>query len=108
MIQGKTYVRKTPEGALRVGELDVSLDSVVIAYQQGYSPETVQQLYPALTLEEVYGAIAFYLANQDEVHQYLQRQGQRWHQLREQAAANPDPVVARLRSLAQAANQAAP
>ena len=108
MIQGKTYVRKTEEGALRVGELDVSLDSVVIAYQQGYSTETIQQLYPALTLEEVYGAIAFYLANQDEVHQYLQRQQQRWQQLSGASADNPSPVVARLRSLAQTGNQTAP
>ena len=57
MIQDKTYVRKNEQGAWRVGALDVSLDSVVIAYQQGYSAETIQQLLPALTLEEVYGAI---------------------------------------------------
>lgn len=108
MIQGKTYVRKTEQGALRVGELDVSLDSVVIAYQQGHSAETIQQLYPALTLEEIYGAIAFYLANQDEVHQYLQRQDARWQQLQQSTAAHPNPVVARLRLLSPAGNQAAP
>ena len=108
MIQGKTYVRKNEQGDLRVGELDVSLDSVVIAYRQGYSAEVIQQLYPALTLEEVYGAVAFYLANRDEVDQYLNRQESRWTQLRESVAANASPVVARLRSLAQAANQASP
>ena len=108
MNQPKTYVRKTEQGALRVGELDISVDSVVIAYLQGYSAETIQQLFPALTLEEVYGAIAFYLANQAEVDQYLARQESRWQQLRQSAAASPSPVVARLRSLAQAGNQAAP
>jgi uncharacterized protein (DUF433 family) len=108
MVQGKTYVRENDQGGLRVGELDVSLDSVVIAYQQGHTAETIQQLYPALTLEEVYGAIAFYLANQDEVHQYLQRQTGRWEQLRQTAAQNPSPVVARLRTIAQTGNQAAP
>jgi uncharacterized protein (DUF433 family) len=107
MIQGKSYIRKNEQGALRVGELDVSLDSVVIAYRQGYSAEMIQQLYPALTLEEVYGAVAFYLANQAEVDQYLERQEGRWQQLR-QSAASPSAVVARLRSLAQAGNQAAP
>ena len=56
------------QGALRVGSLGVSLVSVVIAFQQGHSEETIEQLYPALSLEEVYGAIAFYLANRDEVH----------------------------------------
>jgi len=50
----------------------------VIAFQQGHSAETIQQLYPALSLEEVYGAIAFYLANRDEVDQYLERQEQLW------------------------------
>jgi uncharacterized protein (DUF433 family) len=108
MIQGKTYVRKNEQGALRVGELDISFDSVVLAYRQGYSAETIQQLYPALTLEEVYGAVAFYLANQDEVDQYLQRQEGLWQQLRQSAAASPSPVVARLRTLAQVGQQAAP
>src|SRR5215207_1017609 len=108
MIQVKAYVRQSVDGAWRIGERDISLDSVVIAYQQGYSPETIQQLYPALTLEEVYGAIAFYLANRDEVHENHQRQEARWQQLRQSAAANPSPVVARLRALAQAGNQAAP
>ena len=108
MFQGKTYVRKNEQGDLRVGELDVSLDSVVIAYQQGYSAETIQQLFPALTLEEVYGAVAFYLANQNEVDRYLESQESRWQQLRQSLAASPSPVVARLRSLAQVGNQAAP
>jgi hypothetical protein len=79
--------------------LGVSLDSVVIAFQQGHSAETIQQLYPALSLEEVYGAIAFYLTNRDEVHQYLERQEQLWDQVRHRAAQNPSPVVQRLRSL---------
>jgi uncharacterized protein (DUF433 family) len=108
MVQGKSYVLENDQGGLRVGELDVSLDSVVIAYQQGHSAETIQQLYPALTLEEVYGAIAFYLANQDEVHRYLQQQSGRWQQLRQAAAQSASPVVARLRATAQAGNQSAP
>ena len=63
MISSKRYVEEDSQGALRVGSLGVSLDSVVIAFQQGHSAETIEQLYPALSLEEVYGAIAFYLAN---------------------------------------------
>ena len=71
MNSSKRYVEEDSQGALRVGSLGISLDSVVIAFQQGHSAETIQQLYPALSLEEVYGAIAYYLANRDEVHQYL-------------------------------------
>ena len=101
MIYGKNYVCQNVQGGLRVGTLDVSLDSVVIAFRQGFSAEMIQQLYPALTLEEVYGAIAFYLANQTEVEEYLERQDSRWRQLRQMAVQNPSPAVGRLRAIAR-------
>jgi hypothetical protein len=59
MIRSKRYVQEDSQGALRVGSLGVSLDSVVIAFQQGHAAESLQQLYPALSLEEVHGAIAY-------------------------------------------------
>jgi uncharacterized protein (DUF433 family) len=108
MISSKTYVEKDSQGALRVGSLGVSLDSVVIAFQEGHSAETIQQLYPALSLEEVYGAIAYYLANRGEVDRYLERQDQLWDQVRERAARNPSPVVQRLRALKTVPGSAAP
>ena len=83
MITSKKYVDEDSQGVLRVGSLGVSLDSVVIAFQQGHSAETIHQLYPALSLEDVYGAIAYYLANRDEVDQYLQRQEQLWDHVRQ-------------------------
>jgi uncharacterized protein (DUF433 family) len=99
MISSKRYVEADSQGALRVTMLGISLDSVTIAFQQGHSAETIQRLYPALSLEEVYGAIAYYLSNRDEVDQYLQRQAELWDQARRQAAENPSPVVQRLRAL---------
>jgi hypothetical protein len=107
MVSSKTYVREDPDAVLRVGSLEVSLDSVVIAIQRSQSPETIQQLYPVLTLEEVYGAITFYLANRDEVNQYLERQEQVWEELRKRADHNPSPVVQRLRALGKTPSQAA-
>jgi len=100
MVQDKTYVSQNKQGAWRVGKLDVSLDSLVIAYRQGYSAETIQQLLPALTLEEVYGAITFYLANQQDVDRYLAAQDARWNELRQKSREAPSPVVARLRETA--------
>jgi uncharacterized protein (DUF433 family) len=67
---GKEYVEQK-EGAYRVGGTRVSLDSVVYGFQSGASPECIQQSYPALTLEQVYGAIAYYLSHQDAIDQYL-------------------------------------
>lgn len=102
MSEGKTYVRVDEYGVLRVGDSRVMLDSVLAGFQQGYSPETIHQQYPALRLEEVYGAIAYYLAHQDEVNTYLRRQDALWEQGRAKSQENPNPVVERLRALRRA------
>jgi uncharacterized protein (DUF433 family) len=67
MNSSKRYVEPDSQGILRVGSLGVSLDSVVTAFEEGQCPETIQQLYPALSLEEVYGAVAYYLASRNKV-----------------------------------------
>ena len=50
----------------------VSLDSVVHAFVSGSSAETIAQAFPMLNLEQVYGAITFYLAHREEVDRYLE------------------------------------
>lgn len=49
----------------------ISLDSVVYAFRDGLSPESIIHGFPLLTLEQVYGAIAFYLANRAEIDAFL-------------------------------------
>ncbi len=100
METSRVYVRQDETGVLRVGNTRVMLESVVAAFHQGHSAETIAQQYPALSLEEVYGAIAYYLANQAEVDQYLRRQDGLWKQGRENTNAVASPVVQRLRGLA--------
>lgn len=67
---GKEYVVQL-EGAYRIAETRVSLDSVVYAFRRGTSPESIQRSFPSLTLEQIYGAITFYLSHQEEIDQYL-------------------------------------
>ena len=50
----------------------VSLDSLVYAFHRGASPETISRSFPVLTLEQVYRAITFYLAHEQEIDVYLQ------------------------------------
>jgi uncharacterized protein (DUF433 family) len=54
----KEYV-KVVEGAYRVGNTRVSLDSLVYLFREGMSAESMVESYPALTLEQVHGALAF-------------------------------------------------
>jgi uncharacterized protein (DUF433 family) len=58
-------------GAYFVSGTRVSLDSVVYAFRRGASPETIKSSFPTLTLEQVYGAITFYLSRQSEIDEYL-------------------------------------
>lgn len=66
----KDYIEKRGTGYYIVGNR-VSLDSVVYAFLDGLSPESIVESFPALTLEEVYGALAFYLANRSEIDTYI-------------------------------------
>ena len=60
------------DGGYRVAGSRVSLDSVVYAFLEGLAPETiVAECFPVLSLEQVYGAITFYLAHRSEVDAYL-------------------------------------
>lgn len=99
MSQPESYVRVDEHGVYRVGSTRVMLDSVVAAFHQGHSPETIQQQYRSLSLEEVYGSIAYYLANAAEVDAYLKKQDVEWEKARTRAEAKSSAVVERLRAL---------
>lgn len=73
------------------------LDSVVTAYQQGHSAVTIQQQYPALSLADVYGAIAYYLRHHDGIDQYLQHQDAPWQRAHDEWITRSGTLVQRLR-----------
>jgi uncharacterized protein (DUF433 family) len=66
----RTYVEQRDGGYYVAGER-VSLDSLVYAFRRGASPESIRRSFPSLTLEQVYGAITFYLAHEQEIDAYL-------------------------------------
>lgn len=74
-MRKEEYVVTAGGGGYRIAGSRVSLDTVVNAFLEGLSPEGIVDEIPALGLGQVYGAIAFYLAHQKEVEEYL-RQGQ--------------------------------
>ena len=67
----KPLLQEDKTGAIRVSRSRILLEIVIHAFQDGASPETIINNYPTLTLSDVYGAIAFYLKNKDEVEAYL-------------------------------------
>lgn len=55
------------DGGFYLKDSRVPLAPVVREYQHGEPPEAIRSHYPTLSLEQVYGAIAFYLGHQRDV-----------------------------------------
>ena len=88
----KDYIEER-DGNYYVAGTRISLDSIVHAFRRGESPETMCQNFELLRLEEVYGAIAYYLANHADIDAYLIRQNEKWVEGRR----NAEPLPANLR-----------
>ncbi len=54
-------------GRLRIKGTRVTVNQIVLWYQQGFTAEEIADQYPHLTLAQVYVALAYYHANSDEV-----------------------------------------
>ncbi len=86
----KQYVEKVDD-VYRLAGTRVSLDSVVHAFWRGETAESIAQSFPVLTLEQVYGALTFYLANKSEIDAYLEKADEEFDRLR-QDVRNKDPM----------------
>ncbi|NEQ63242.1 MAG: DUF433 domain-containing protein [Moorea sp. SIO4A1] len=91
VLEAKTYVEYRDHGYWIAGTR-ISLDSVVYNFRNGLSPESIVQSFPLLTLEQVYGAIAFYLANRDQIDTYLALEEEEFDAMA-QPLQNTDPSL---------------
>ncbi|MEX2264129.1 MAG: DUF433 domain-containing protein [Bryobacteraceae bacterium] len=96
----KEYVAQR-NGGYYIEATRVSLDSVVYAFLRGESPEGIAESFPALTLEQIYGALTFYLANKEAVDRYLAEGKQEFELLRKQAQQKHTGLYSRLRETRQ-------
>jgi uncharacterized protein (DUF433 family) len=97
---------ETEVGVLRIGDSRVSLDTVIIAFSQGATPEQIVEDYDSLELAEVYAVISYYLQNRDEVEDYLARRKVEREELRRQIESRSNPQGIRKKLLARRRNSA--
>jgi len=93
----KKYVEKR-DNQYYISGTRVSLDSVVYAFLWAESPEGILESFPALSLERIYGAIAFYLADQEKIDSYLQHGENEFARMREEGRRKHPSLYARLDS----------
>lgn len=91
----KQYIEQR-EGCYRLVGSRVSLDSIVYSFKVHRSPERIVQSFPTLSLEQVYGAITFYLANQDAVDTYLKEGEVEFSRLRDESYQSNAALYAKL------------
>lgn len=91
---------------IRIKGTRVGIETVLDDYLSGISPEEIAARYRTLTLEQVYATVTYYLHNQEEVTDYLQR----WRAYTEAAwqeqQRNPPDFVRELRERIQRRKEA--
>ena len=96
----KDYV-ECREGSFYLVGSRVPLAGVVYQFQNGAAPEAIRLAYPTLSLEQVYGAIVFYLANRKEVElDMLERR-----RIEDEVSRAQPPLPAKLREKLQRARE---
>ena len=102
-----SYVERK-EGTYRVAGTRVSLDSIVYAFLDGHTAESIQQSFPVLTLEQVYGAITYYLAHQEAIEAHLREQEAAFETLKEALRRNNPQMAQRIATIKQQRQTARP
>jgi uncharacterized protein (DUF433 family) len=93
----KQYIEQRDRGYW-IEETRISLDSVVYAFLNGESPESIAQNFPLLSLEQIYGAIAFYLANRELIDTYLKKGEEEFEKLQNSFRENNPLLYQKLKT----------
>lgn len=68
----------------------VPLEVVVHEYKNGLPAESIADCFPTLSLEQIYGALAFYHANRTDVDREMSRTNRKWEEFQ---AKHPTPAA---------------
>jgi uncharacterized protein (DUF433 family) len=94
---GEEYIKQRDGGYFLKGTR-VSLDSVIYAFLRGESPEEIANSFPALELEQIFGALAFYMANRQAIDSYLSEGRTHFEAMRRQTRKSDPAFYAKLES----------
>ncbi len=92
---------KDKTGIVRVVGSRVTLDTVIVSFEQGLAPEEIVMHYPTLNLADIYSIVAYYLHNRTEVDSYLAEQKAQAAEIRQKIEANSNIAEIRERLLAR-------
>ena len=86
-------LRRDTSGGLRIGNSRVLLELVIHAFEEGATPETITQRYPAATFADIYSVLAYYLRHQEEINVYLVEREQKAEGVRDRIESGQQDLV---------------
>ncbi|MEW6368660.1 MAG: DUF433 domain-containing protein [Acidobacteriota bacterium] len=89
------------DGSVRVGNTRVTIEILVGAFNDGFSPEEIVAQYPVLDLADVYAVIGYYLRHRSEIDAYVAERARGAMDIRRTIEASFPPHGIRERLLAR-------
>ncbi|MEO8496595.1 MAG: DUF433 domain-containing protein [Planctomycetota bacterium] len=71
-------------GKLRINGTRITVQHVAVMFKQGLSAEDIEQTYEHLSLGQVFAALAYYLANREEIDAALAEEDALYDQLKQE------------------------
>ena len=98
--QIENYFNFLASDDIRLKNTRIGIETILCEYiDRGLTPEEIAQIYPSLTLEQVYATILYYLQNHKQISNYLKNWREHGNKMREQQRLNPQPVSLKLKQL---------
>ena len=101
MLPDSPYLDRHAENDVRITGTRVGIEQILWAYNDGMTADELAFQYRTVTLEQVHGILAYYLANKAAVDKYLRTQERESQERRAEWERQPkSDVVLRLREIA--------
>ena len=99
-MQIEEYFNFLAENDIRIKGTRIGIETVLDEHiHNGKTAEAIVDFYHAVTLEQVYATILYYLQNREKVGAYLEDYLEYCRKAREDQEKNPSPGVIHLREL---------
>lgn len=99
-VQLEDYFSFLAPDDIRLKGTRIGIETVLFDYLfRAQTPEEIANLYPSLTLEQVYATILYYLHHKEAIDAYMTDWLDWAEQMREAQRLNPPPVAGKLQKL---------
>jgi uncharacterized protein (DUF433 family) len=96
-MQLEDYFNFLEPNDIRLKGSRIGIETILYEYiYRARTAEEIAQIYTALSLEQIYATILYYLHNKKAINQYIEDWLEWGRKMREEQKKNPSPVVIKL------------